>query len=469
MIKVTTSAVIIAVMTGLGGCASVNSTALAQESVSAEKAALGAPASWVFGEDVDGKIADDWNYVFNDPLLDGLIDEALKNNPSLRASAQNVARAEALINQARANLLPNLGAVLSPRIGGGFEGDAFADSYTAGLSASWEADLWGAIDATVLATGYDLVGTQGAYESARQALIASVARSYFLVIEANQQIDLSEKTLSAQQETLRIVNVRYEVGAASRRELVLAESDVAAAQDNLVVAKAGKTGAILSLQLLLGRYPDGIMEVSADFPQSPSALVADTPANVLRRRPDVIAAEFSVLSAFESRRAVQANTWPSLILTGSLNTGANSFKSFFDPASIAYSFGLQLADTIFDGGLSEARIEAATANQKQAIANYGQSVLNAYFEVESALNTIKTLKERTQYVQKNADAARETLALAEIQYKEGAIDLLDVLTFRQRSFQADRTLITLQRQTVEARIALYISLGGAGMDNGTSR
>ena len=98
------------------------------------------------------------------------------------------------------------------------------------------------------------------------------------------------------------------------------------------------------------------------------------------------------------------------------------------------------------------------------MANYGQSVLDAYFDVESALKAISVLEERAVFVKQNTDAASETLRLAEIQYKEGAIDLLDVLTFRQRSFQAGRTQITLKRQLIEARIALYLALGGAGVD-----
>ena len=232
----------------------------------------------------------------------------------------------------------------------------------------------------------------------------------------------------------------------------------------MVVAKSAKTNAVLALQILLGHYPDGELVVSPDFPKFTETLAAGTPAELLRRRPDVITAEFNVLSAFETTRATRATKWPSLSLSGGLDTGSDNLGDLFDPMSIAYSLGARLADTLFDGGLTQARIDAASASQRQALANYGQAALDAYFDVESSLNTINILRERTVLVQQGADAARETLALAEVQYKEGAIDLLDVLTFRQRSFQADRTRITLQRQLIEARIALYLALGGAGFD-----
>ncbi len=463
MIKVITSTAVIALTLNLGACATLDKGPSASAALSAESAALKAPASWVFGAQRDGEIAEDWSAVLSDPLLESYINTALENNPSLRASAESVARSEALLIQARSRLLPSLSANFAARGGGALEGQGFSDSYSGGIGASWEADLWGGIRSGVLASNYDLFSTRASFESARQALIAAVARSFILNVESDLQIALSKKTLAAQEETLRIVRVRYDLGAASRRELVLAESDVAGARDNLVVAKSAKTESILALQILLGQYPSGTLDISPSFPKFSEILSAGTPEELLRRRPDVVRAEFDVLSAFQSTRAVKTDKWPSLSLSGGLDTSSANLGDLLDPASIAYSLGARLAGTLFDNGLSQARIDAATASQRQALANYGQAVLDAYFDVESSLNTINTLSERSAYVQQGADAARETLALAEIQYKEGAIDLLDVLTFRQRSFQADRTQITLQRQNIEARIALYLALGGPGV------
>lgn len=464
MIKVASTAVILSLTLSLGGCATFQKGPTGYASISAEAEALNAPVSWVFGTEKDGQIASQWTDVLSDPILDELIETALRNNPSLRASAENVARSGALLNQSRSNLLPSINADISPGIGGRLENGALSDSFSAGLSASWEADIWGGIRSGILASGYDLSGTKAAYESARQALIAAVARAYILSVESDLQTALSQQTLQAQEETLRIVNVRYELGATSRRELVLAESDVAGARDNFVVAKAQKTDATLALETLLGQYPNGDQAVSPDFPKYNQALGAGTPNDLLRRRPDVIATELDVLSAFEATRAVQADIWPSLSLSGGINTASGNLIDILDPVNIAYSLGARLADTLFDGGFSEARVEAATATQRQILANYGQTVLDAYFEVESTLNTIDILQERRLFVRQGADAARETLELSEIQYKEGAIDLIDVLTFRQRSFQADRTEITLRRQQIEARIALYLALGGTGFE-----
>ncbi len=467
MIKSLTATALAAAALNLSACATfdLNNGPAAQTLISAETSALDAPAKWVFGSDKDAEIADDWAVILIDPRLETLIDAALQNNPSLRASAEAVKKSEALLSQSRSNLLPSLTASFAPRIGGRLEGDDISDSYTGGLSASWEADLWGGIRAGVLASGYDLASTQAAFESARQALIASVARAYILTIETDLQIALSVETLKAQEETLRIVSIRYDLGAASRRELVLAESDVASARDNLVVAKSAKTDAVLALQILLGQYPNGELTTSPDFPKFAGDVAAGTPDDLLRRRPDIISAEYNLLSAFETRRATVTDKWPSLSLSGGLDTASGNLGDIIDPANLALSLGARLAGILFDGGLTEARFDAATANQQQALANYGQAVLDAYFDVETTLNTINVLNERRIYVGQSADAARQTLALAETQYKEGAIDLLDVLTFRQRSFQADRTAISLERQIIEARIALYLAIGGSGLNS----
>lgn len=436
----------------------------AARAISDQNAKLEAPASWVFGTETDQEIAADWSSILTDPLLKSYIDIALASNPSLQASAEAVARSEALLRQARSSLVPSLGASLGVNGGGALEGDEFSTGYSAGLDASWEADLWGGIGAGVLASGYDLESTRATFEGARQALIAAVARAYILNIEAELLVSLTEQTLLAQEETLRIVNIRYELGAASRREVVLAQSDTASARDDVVVAQSNQLDTAMGLQVLLGQYPNGDIDVAPEFPSMTTGYLTGTPAEVLRRRPDVIGAELDVLSAFQATRATRADKWPSLSLSGGLDNNSGNLGDLLDPASVAYSLGARLVAALFDGGLNNARIDAASAVQRQTIGSYGQSVLDAYLDIETALKNIKIIGQRDEYVSLSAESASETLRLAEVQYKEGAIDLLDVLTFRQRSFAAERTKIGLQRQAIEARIALYLALGGAGFE-----
>lgn len=452
------SAILIA---GLSACNSLPPKTVATPALENEVASIEVPDRWVFGAGFDQEIADNWAGILQDDQLLQLIEEAFEHNPSLRASAETVARARAVLAQSKAGLLPAISGSIGASGGGGFEGDDFDDSYSGSLSASWEADLWGAIRSGILSDEYDLKSTAAVYKNARESLVATVARSYISLVEAQKQLQLSSETLAAQLETLRVVQARYDLGAASRVEVVLAESDVASAQDNVVAVTATRTSNAIALQILLGRYPDAQIEISDAFPAIQENIGIGTQIELILRRPDILAAEYDVLSAFSATRALEERRWPALNLTTGISTAASNPSSILDPVSLSYSIGASLANSLFDGGLTRARLDAANAAERQALALYGDAVLSGYQEVEVILQNLTALSQRLGYTETRATAARETLELAEIQYRAGDIDLLDVLTFRQRSFQADSTLLSIQQQLLDTRIALYLALGGS--------
>jgi len=461
MNKLTPALALVLVAALASACNSTQTPAGPGSLISQEARALSAPEAWAFGPEVDGEVADTWAGIIRDEALLALMEEALAANPGLRASAESVRRSEAFLRQSRSGLLPSIGASAGASGSTDLEDFDLTERYTASLDASWEADLWGAIRSDILASQYDLESARAVYRASRESLAASVARAYAVAIDARHQVDLTRATLAAQEETLRIVDVRYELGAADRREQVLAESDVANARDSLELALASQRSATRALEVLLGRYPDGTMTVPDALPVVVDVVLAGQPADLLRRRPDVLSAEAGVRAAFASTDVTRASRWPGLSLSGGVSSATSDLADVLDPAALALSLGLRLADTLFDGGLTDARIAAAEAGGQIALANYGATVLDAYADVEGRLDDVETLRNRSAFVETAAENARETLQLAEIQYKEGAIDLLDVLTFRQRSFQADRTLLALRRSQVESRITLYLALGGA--------
>lgn len=428
--------------------------------IAGQASAQNAPSSWVFGTSLDGPIVESWQNIVSDPALLALIDEALASNRSLSASTLNITRAQYILEDARQGHDWAFSYNVSPSLSTNVEKIDLQDRYSAGLNASWEPDLWGRIDADIAGAEYDLAGTKMVYESARQSLIGQVTRSYISAIEARLQRDLTAATLAAQEETLRIANARYEFGEASRRELVLSQSDVASARDSLIVADANLRGTIRALELLLGRYPSGALEIPGAFPPISASVTAGQPADLLRRRPDVLIAEYDVLSAFSGEYVARARNWPSLSLSTGLGSGGGNLLDLLDPGEMALDLGLRLADEIFDLGADDPLILASETVSDQALRNYGATVLDAFADVENALDDIALADERYGLIEQAAEAARETLRLAGIQYKAGDLDLLDVLTFRQRSFQADRALISIQRQSLDARIALYLALGG---------
>ncbi len=451
---------------GLTGCASLNSAwgrispEIRTADFEGELIDLNTPSSWAFGAGLDREIAQSWTEIIQDESLLALINESLAQNRSLKASAQNIERAQALLTESQDTRIPLYNFNFSPNASSPLENADLADRYSTSIGASYEVDLWGGIEQDILGAEFDLEGAKAVYENARQSLIAQLIRAYIGAIEAKLQTQLTQATLDAQLETLRIVNARYEFGAASRREQVLAESDVAGARDSLEISQADIRSNIRALQALLGRYPDGTLNISDNFPAVQSAVYAGQPADILRRRPDILAAEYNVRAAFANENVVRVRQWPGLNLSADIGSSVSDILDILDPADLALSLGARLSDTIFDRGAEEPLVLAAEASSRQALRNYGQSVLDAYSDVEDALDTIALLEQRYQYVIQAAEAARETLRLAEIQYKAGDLELLDELIFRQRSLQADRTAITIQRQQIDARIALYLALGG---------
>lgn len=459
MTRFITAAIVGSLLAVPSACVTKYDATAPESALAGELTAMTSPDAWVFGSASDAAVADDWASVILDPALLVLIDEALANSPSLRATEESLARSSAFLKQAQSSLYPSLDASISANGASPLEDFEFNESYSGSLSTSWEVDLWGSIDANIAAARFDLVGAEAFYANARQSLISAVAQSYIATIEAKLQRDLTAATLDALLETLRIVQVRRDSGFSSERELVLAKSDVASARDSLEVAEASVRIATRGLELLLGRYPNATLEIPTLFPAIADDVESGLPASLLHRRPDILVAEYDVRAAFADEHVTREG--PSLVLSGGLSTSAARFEDLFDPAELALSIGARLAENLFDGGFDDARIAAAEATTRQTLANYGNTVLGAYGDVEDRLDALSVADARSVHVLDAAEAAKETLRLAEIQYREGAVDLLDVLTFRQRSFQADRSYISIQRAQLDARLSLFLALGGA--------
>lgn len=444
----------------LSGCSTIHPTQIFN-SIKQEAAIFNAPANWAGTSGNDQVVRQSWAEIVSDEALLEIVDEALRNNPSQHRAALAIKRSEALVKQARSALLPTLDAQTSPSFSTPLKKASFTDFYGSSLTASWEADIWGRNGSNIASREFDALAAKALYRNARQSLTASVMRSYAIAIEAGRQTVLARETVEDRKATLSVVQKRFEYGTVSKRSLVLAQSDLYLAQDSLQIAQAAEIAAIQGLQVLIGRYPSGKMDVPQNIPQAVTVVSTGQPANILRRRADIVQAEYGVRAAYAIENVTVKGTWPSLSLSSNLSSSVSDILKILDPTDLAFSLGGSLADNLFDGGLSEARIDEATTLRKIALKDYGQSVLNAFADVEGRLNDLNLIDQRYENGVKTVEAAKETLQLAEIQYREGTLDLLDVITFKQRSLQAERTLLTLERQKFESRIALYLALGGS--------
>ena len=465
---------ILALAVGLSGCASVQFAGLGgprEVPRPADDPGFEIPAQWQASlATTDAAISEGWAATFGGDV-EALVMEALANNPDLAASQARVRQAEALLTQSRAALLPFISLGLSASeaepleeasAAGGFNVANFnaIDSYNANLSVSWEADLRGVNRAGVRAGEAGLAASAAILEASRQNIAALTAVSYFDLVAARRQLGLALRTEAAIRESAELVDRLFEAGAVARRDQSLARSDLASALESVLSAQLAVRQAQRALEVLLGRYPQARVESAQALPGAPGVLDPGTPLSVLQRRPDVIAAEFDVLASYASADQARANRWPRLTLSTGLSSGSTEISDVFDPVNAAATVGLQLAQTLFDGGLREAQIDAADAAASEALARYGSTVLSALAEVENQSDLLASLQAREILLEDVLAESDEALRLTQARYQAGDTDLLDVLNLRQRSVAAESALIANQAAQLQSQVRLYQALGG---------
>ncbi len=236
---------------------------------------------------------------------------------------------------------------------------------------------------------------------------------------------------------------------------------IASAQDSLVSSKAGQRDATRSLELLLGRYPGAELSVVQALPSLPAALPTGIPSQLLERRPDVVAAERKVAAAYNRVDAAKAAKLPNLSLSGSLGGTSNSLSNILNPTNLAWQAIGSLVAPIIDGGRLDAQVEAATADQEAAVAGYAQVALNAFADVEKALDQGSVLRERMTALTTVLVESEKALKIANLQFNEGEISLLDVLILQQRVFSARSKLLSINRASLTQFVDLNLALGGS--------
>lgn len=445
----------------LGGCVSNDSldrTAVAKSAAADSLPAT--PSAWAATLQNAGEVQIGWLAGFNDAVLTALVNEAQLNNLDLKLAANKVDSARALAGQAAATLAPRLDLQAGVS-GSGSQQSSNASRQNIGVQASWELDLWGRIRAGNQAAAHSVIAAEADYKFAQHSIAANVAQAYFAAVEAGQQLDIAQQLISTLQETVRIVKVQYNNGVADKQSLVLAQADLANAQDSLASSQGARRDAVRSLELLLGRYPQAELTVRQSLPALPPPVPPGLPSQLLERRPDLIAAERRIAAAYNKTDQAKVANLPSVSLSGSLGGASNSLGTLLNPSNIAWQAASSLLAPLFDGGLNEAQIAASNAEQQAAINRYAQAALAAFAEVETALDQNWVLQQREAALNEALKAAEEAFRIAVIQFKEGEIALLDLLTIQQRIFNARRNVIAINRARLSQHLSLNLALGGS--------
>jgi len=417
---------------------------------------------------------DRWWRRFGDPELDRLVDAAFEHNHDLRAAAAAVAAAEARARIAGAELEPRIGVGVDaarrqqvfvglPIPGSGGVLKSRSTSYGASLDVSWEADLWGRLRSGEAAATSDLAASRADYRGARLSLAGQVTKVWLARLEAERQLALAARTVASRRTTTERIDARYRRGLAPPVELRLARTSEAQAASDLELRRRQLDAADRQLQILLGRYPSRTADADAGLPPVPSPVPAGLPAELVRRRPDLLAAERRLAAAGwrveEARRAL----YPRLTLTGSGGTSSDQLGDLLDGDFTVWSLAGGLLQPLFQGGRLRAAVELAEADRERALRGYLGAVLAAFSEVETALAAESFLAAEEAALAGAADEARAAARLAEDRYLAGVGDYLQLLESQRQSFATESRLLAVRARRLTNRVDLHLALGG-GLD-----
>ncbi|MGH8219116.1 MAG: efflux transporter outer membrane subunit [Steroidobacteraceae bacterium] len=417
-----------------------------------------------------------WWQGFESAELTQLIKAARENNRDLAAAAARVMEAQAQTLIARSALFPqsSLQAQAQRAKSGsssvattGFPGTGNAFGLDA--TASYELDLWGHARANLRAAQETLKATRFAQEAAALSITAGVADGYFSILALRERIAIANEDITAINGILGVIKLRVSTGTSSHLDLAREQAQVESAQAQLPVLEEQELEARLALALLLGRPPEAfeVRAQNADGIHLPS-VSPGIPSQLLLRRPDVAEAEANLASAHANLDAARAAFLPQFALTGSAGFTSTAVGALLHGPSFLWDAGANLVQAIFDGSLFWQK-NLAYATQNELIASYQGAVLNAYADVESALGQVNDAAKAEGHLQREVSAAREAFAIAQLQYRQGAADLLTVLQAQQTLFGARDQLAQTQLARMQAVVHLYEALGGGWVERSKDR
>jgi NodT family efflux transporter outer membrane factor (OMF) lipoprotein len=410
-----------------------------------------------------------------DPVLDQLLAEAMASAPDLRSAQARLRQSRANHDLAAANLFPSLGVSASAnrsRTGPAAGGSGAAQTlYATGFDASWEPSIFGGLREAAAGAAADAAAAAASLESTRVSLAAEVVLDYITLRAYQHRLAIARDNVASQEETLQITDWRVQAGLATTLDVEQARTNLEQSKASIPSLETGRAEAEHRLALLIGQAPGTLRErllKVKPLPKAPDEVAVGIPADAIRQRPDIHAAEL-ILKAEAARTAQrEADRYPSLTLSGSWGWQAFSAANLGGSASLVRSLAGSLAANLFDGGRIRSRIAAQDAVQEQALIAYEKSVLTALEDVENALAGYAAGRERVEARRRAAEAARNAALLARIQYEAGSVDFQKVLDTDRTRLTAEDGLATAESDVLTAVIRLYKAMGGGWRADGNT-
>jgi len=406
----------------------------------------------------------DWRAFFSNTRLRDTVALALANNRDLRVAALNVDKARAAFQVTDAARLPTLTA----------SADATKTQSSSSKNlqlalSSFEIDLFGRVKNLSESAQQSLFATAETRRSTQISLVAEVANAWLALAADLERQRLALQTLESRQRSLELTRRQYNLGAITGLEFAQAQTAMESARVDAAAYPATVAQDRNALELLLGAaLPPALQPTAADAQATVSALIdlpEGVPSSVLLQRPDVLAAEHSLIATHADIGAARAAMFPTISLTASAGRSSSALSDLFKGGSGVWSYGPSISLPIFDGGLSRANLRSAEVSRQIALATYDKTVQTAFGEVSDALAVRATLAERLAAQQALNVSTTRQLQLAQARYHAGSTTMLDVLDAQRSLYAAQQSMITLLLAEQTNRIALYKVLGGGWNSN----
>ncbi|MES2346120.1 MAG: efflux transporter outer membrane subunit [Pseudomonadota bacterium] len=422
----------------------------------AEKAAAG----WTAAAPADTLERGPWWQLFGDPLLNQMADSIEVSNQNVAAAVANYAQARALVEQQRAALFPTFDLNASANRSGGGGNTPTGNAYRANIGGSWEPDVWGKLRAGASGAKASLQASAADLAAARLSAQGELATNYFSLRQTDAQKALLDATTEGYERVLQITQNRFDAGIAAKSDLLQAQTQLANARIDQVTLVRQRATLEHAIAVLLGK-------AASDFSLPPApwkVVVPDVPTGVpstlLQRRPDIASAERRVAAANEQIGVARSAYFPSLNLTGSFGYGSSSTGGLFNASNNLWSLGLSAAQTLFDAGATKARVSGAVAQRDATIAQYRQTVLTAFADVENQLAATRALAQQQDLRKLASEASDQVEAQMLNRYRAGQVSYSDVVTAQNTALAARRALVQAQADRQTTAVALIQSLGG---------
>jgi len=399
-----------------------------------------------------------WWQQFGDPVLDSLIETAVRGNLDLKVAAARVDQFLGVLDTTRSQYFPQISAGY---IGGKQRLTGMtSESHQATVNASWELDLWGRIRRSNEAAQAQIFGSEAGRRGVLMTLVANVASGYLTLGGLDRQLEVTIATEKAYAESLKLFQLRFQYGTVSQLEVSQSESQYEAARQSIPAYESLIRQQENLISLLLGRPPGPITRGKRLDELTPPGIPAGLPSELLERRPDIIQAEQTLIAANAQIGVAKAAYFPKISLTGALGVAGSDIGKLFVPGADFWSLGGQVASPLLNFGSISGQVKQAKAQQQQAMFQYQQAILTGFREVEDAL--IKTTKGREQLEaqKRQVQALEEYARLSRLQFEAGTSNYLQVLDADRSLFSGRLAFNQTKFDLLTAIVSVYMSMGG---------